>query len=66
MEYIDKIVDFEKYCKTCEHKNVEEKFDPCHECLNNPVNTHSKKPVNYKANVKLVAEENKKEATKEG
>lgn len=26
-------VDFEKYCKTCEHKDLDEKCDPCCECL---------------------------------
>ena len=47
MEYIEKIVDFE-YCKTCEHKDTKDYLDPCHTCLNNPTNTHSKKPINYK------------------
>ena len=48
MEIIEKIVEFDKYCKTCEHNNSKEYLDPCHECLNNPTNTNSKKPVNYK------------------
>ena len=26
-EYLE--VNFEKYCKTCQHKELEEKFDPC-------------------------------------
>lgn len=26
-------VDFEKYCKTCEHKDLDEKCNPCCECL---------------------------------
>ena len=49
MELRDKIVEFEKYCKTCKHKDVKDEYgiDPCHECLNEPVNTHSRKPVNY-------------------
>ena len=48
MEYIDKIVDFEKYCKDCEYKDTEDYKDPCHECLNNPSNEHSHKPINFK------------------
>lgn len=48
MEIIQKIVEFDKYCKTCEHKDLKDYLDPCHECLNNPTNTYSRKPVNYK------------------
>lgn len=48
MEYIDKIVDFKKYCETCEYKDTKEVEDPCNECLDNPVNAHTTKPVNYK------------------
>lgn len=44
----EKIVEFEKYCDTCEHKNVEQHKDPCHECLSNPSNIDSRKPINYK------------------
>ena len=48
MQYEEKLVEFENYCKTCEHKDVEQHKDPCHECLSEPTNLHSKKPVNYK------------------
>lgn len=48
MEIIDKIVEFDKYCKDCKFKDNKEYLDPCHECLNNPTNTNSKKPVNFK------------------
>lgn len=48
MEIREKIVEFDKYCKTCEYKDSKDHLDPCHECLNNPVNTDSRKPVNYK------------------
>ena len=43
-----KEVYFDKYCKTCKHKDVPEKDDPCAECLENPINLYSHKPVNYK------------------
>lgn len=40
-------VDFKKYCETCEHKDVEETKDPCNECLENPMNLFSHKPVKW-------------------
>lgn len=39
--------DFEKYCKKCKYKDLDEKFDPCNECLDEPMNSNSKKPVRY-------------------
>ena len=39
---------FHKYCKTCVHKDENEAEDPCDECLANPVNSCSHKPVNWK------------------
>lgn len=33
-EYLE--VNFEKYCKTCQHKELEEKFDPCNRCFTLP------------------------------
>lgn len=43
-------VDFEKYCKTCEHKDLDERNDPCCECLDHGSNTQSERPVNWKEN----------------
>lgn len=40
-----KEVYFGEYCKTCKWKDKLEQEDPCDECLNNPVNVHSHKPV---------------------
>ena len=48
MEIINKIVEFDKYCETCVHRDVKDFLDPCHECLNNPTNVNSKRPVCYK------------------
>ena len=48
MEDVYKEVYFDKYCKTCEHKEVNEQDDPCYECLHNPANVYSHKPVNWK------------------
>ena len=41
-------VDFEKYCKTCEYKDLDEKCDPCCECLDHGSNTQSERPANWK------------------
>ena len=46
MEYIDKIVDFE-YCNKCKHEKCPSSQDPCHDCLNNPTNVHSHRPINF-------------------
>lgn len=43
-----KEVDYEKYCKLCEHKDTKEFEDPCNECLDNPTNLYSRKPIKYK------------------
>ena len=46
MEYIDKIVDFE-YCKKCKYEKKAESEKPCHDCLNNPTNTYSHRPIHF-------------------
>lgn len=52
MENTEKIVKFEDYCGSCEYFDTDDRFDPCHECLNNPTNQNSRKPVNYKKSEK--------------
>ena len=42
-----KIVKFHEYCETCKHKDINEVKDPCNECLDNPGNLYSTKPVKY-------------------
>ena len=44
----NKIVNFAAYCLTCIHWSKYEYEDPCHDCLQNPANTDSHKPVYYK------------------
>lgn len=41
-------VRFDIYCKTCASEKVKETDDPCNECLSNPSNFNSEKPVNWK------------------
>jgi hypothetical protein len=42
-------VDFHKYCETCKFKNdyEDDENSPCYECLDEPVNTDSRKPFGY-------------------
>ena len=48
MENIYKEVDFKTYCKTCEYKDLEEKFDPCNDCLAESMNANSDKPIYWR------------------
>ena len=41
-------VRFDIYCKNCLYRDKNEEDDPCDECLENPVNAYSHKPVYYK------------------
>ena len=44
----EKIVRFDKYCQTCRNKDKDpEQKDICHECLSEPTNLMSEKPINY-------------------
>jgi hypothetical protein len=43
----EKIVDFYEYCPTCKHEKLSEDDDPCYDCLNEPVNIDSRRPVNW-------------------
>lgn len=47
MEYEYKEVEFRKYCEKCKHYEVEDVKDPCNDCLDEPVNLHSTKPVYF-------------------
>lgn len=42
-----KEVYFHEYCKKCEHKKVGDTESPCSECLSEPLNWNSHKPVKY-------------------
>lgn len=48
MEQTDIIVDFNKYCSKCKHRDLDEKHEPCNTCLEHGVNFDSEKPFNYK------------------
>lgn len=41
----EKIVDFHEYCGSCKHCDESEQAEPCCDCLDEPVNIDSHKPV---------------------
>ena len=45
---MQKIVNFDEWCHKCEHFNVVDWDDPCNDCLNNPGNEDSHRPVYFK------------------
>lgn len=47
MDIHEKEVRFDLYCQTCRYRDTDAADDPCDECLMNPVNEGSVKPVNY-------------------
>lgn len=47
MEEYYKEVYFNEYCKTCQYKKNEEQDEPCDECLCDPINLYSHKPVKW-------------------
>lgn len=55
-----KEVYFGQYCSKCEYKNRPENANPCWDCLAEPVNTDSHKPLYFKE-----ASENEKPDRKE-
>lgn len=42
-----KEVYFHEFCKTCIHKEIDDVKDPCNDCLGEPCNLYSHKPVYY-------------------
>ena len=47
MNDINKEVRFDQYCQNCKHHNKNEDEEPCDECLSNPTNLYSHKPINF-------------------
>lgn len=42
-----KEVYFNEYCKKCKHEKLKETEEPCCECISEPTNLHSHKPIKY-------------------
>lgn len=47
MEYEYKEVDYYTYCTKCVHKDKRDIEDPCNDCLGEPMNQHSRKPLYF-------------------
>ena len=43
----EKFVNFHYWCEKCKHFEKDEKDLPCRECLDEPVNQNSTKPVRW-------------------
>lgn len=48
-----KEVYFHEYCETCSHRSKANTEEPCNECLDNPINLYSHKPVKYEKDSKV-------------
>lgn len=46
-DLIYKEVYFGQYCKQCKHETLDPNDEPCDECLENPMNIYSHKPVKF-------------------
>lgn len=49
MEIVEHLVEFDVWCEKCEYADKREDEEPCDSCLECPVNTHSHRPVKFKA-----------------
>lgn len=43
----NKIVEFAEYCSQCKYSPLKQDEEPCNECLTNPVNEDSRKPIMF-------------------
>ena len=48
MDIFNKIVQFDKYCEKCIHYDKDQSEFPCDDCLSNPTNINSNKPIYFK------------------
>ena len=53
MEYPYKEVHFHDYCVKCKYYDRKEEEDPCFDCLEEPVNLYSHKPLKFEELVNL-------------
>lgn len=49
MDSHEKEVYFGEYCSKCRHEKEPEDSDVCNDCLNNPSNIDSHKPIRFEA-----------------
>lgn len=48
METLYKIIDFDKFCPSCEYYKYPEEADPCYKCLEEGARPYSSTPACYK------------------
>lgn len=46
-DYEYKEVHFHEYCPKCKHRKVKNHEEPCNECLGEPTNLYTHKPVKF-------------------
>ena len=64
VENFYKEVFFDAYCGTCKYCDLDEFLSPCNECLENPVNNETHKPVNWEKGVRQKDEQVRTRKTK--
>ena len=47
MEIKEQFVEFDKFCPKCKHYKKLESEEPCWECLNEPYNLYTNRPVKF-------------------
>lgn len=63
MEYVNKEVLYSDYCPKCVNRDTAEADDPCDDCLAQPVNEHSHKPVYFSEDAKAKPQKASKTCT---
>jgi len=66
MDIFNKIVQFDKYCEKCLYYEKDQSEFPCDDCLSNPTNINSNKPIYFKEKEETVQPKNIKEEENEG
>lgn len=56
MEHDYKFVHFDEYCDKCKHRDTASSQEPCDECLSNPTNLQSHKPVKFESSDDAIAD----------
>ena len=59
-----KFVVFDAWCETCVRRDLDEAEDPCHDCLQTPVNTYSSRPYYYEGDDTKKTVKRRKERSK--
>ncbi len=47
IENTQMMVRYDKWCDRCKHRDIPENDDPCEQCLDNPINENSEKPIYF-------------------